>query len=681
MDTKFLDNIKNTKNIVKILIIVAVSLLIEIFIFNLSSWRTLGLNEMEVAVEAVTDDSGIYESDNLEINDDVYNVYVSDVILFNCESAEVTVTLTDEGDEYAYSMPAYRMVPQVASSGYANIHPYGKVGRLSVQIKVPEGSAAAAGRIVVNAHKPVDIKPIRLLIIFMLIFLAYLICNDGMHKDAGLLPCAKGSKLQYAVIAVVVLLLIVLGKKLSVSNNLIVSCPWPHHKQYQELAVALSGGTVALENMEVPKELLEKENPYDTIALTAEGIFYNMDYAYFNGKYYVYFGIIPELLLYYPHFVRTGAPLANYVAQFELYIFLVLGVFLTIWELVHRYGRKDGECRVPFVVYMLLATGTVLFSNNLYLISRADIYNIPVMGATAFTWFGIGMWLHGLSADKKWIRIVSLAVGSLSMAMAVGCRPQFALYSLPAIVLFLFAEGDTSSLSIKNRRLFTKDSLGETIAFCLPYVVIAVIVCWYNQARFGSILDFGATYSMTTNDMNHRGFNLDRLVRGLYSFLFQPAVTTTDFPYMESAIVDSYYMGKNLAEFTYGGCFATNIMLLSVFTPLFGMWKKMSNEVKAVFVTLVSSALVIAAFDVNGAGILYRYTCDFVPGMVMAALIVWMVILAEGNDRKLSVKLLSLCVIAGMMYGFRVFLAAGDSVNLHDNSVVLYESIRSHFRF
>lgn len=87
-----------------------------------------------------------------------------------------------------------------------------------------------------------------------------------------------------------------------------------HHAQYQELAEALSEGKVSVGDAE--EALLAMKNPYDTIALQAAGIGYRADYAYYNGKYYVYFGIVPVLLLYLPYYLLTGGALQNYVAVF-----------------------------------------------------------------------------------------------------------------------------------------------------------------------------------------------------------------------------------------------------------------------------------------------------------------------------------------------------------------------------
>ena len=74
--------------------------------------------------------------------------------------------------------------------------------------------------------------------------------------------------------------LILLAGILVRSNPAFVNPTWPHHKQYQELARAMAQKTVVVDDAPNPA-LLEKENPYDTIALAVEGISFRMDYAFF----------------------------------------------------------------------------------------------------------------------------------------------------------------------------------------------------------------------------------------------------------------------------------------------------------------------------------------------------------------------------------------------------------------
>ncbi len=649
------------------MIILAISVLIEVCIFNLSFFTNMNNREILISDGGVTDENGVYETDTVTVDAKGVNVGI-DLSLENVEYAVADVTLTDEGDEYEYSLPSFRAVMNEPLTCITSIHPYGDVHTIRVKISVPEGASATVDRIVINARRPFVFRPLRCLILFALLEILMLIWTVDRRKIVYL---EKWDRWQLTASLCMILLMIVFAKSLTVSNELIVSCPWPHHNQYRELAHALQEGHVALTDKSVSEGLLAKDNPYDTIALMAEGIPFNMDYAYYNGNYYVYFGIIPEITMYYPYLRLTGRDLSNYSAMFLLGIVMIAGVVLCVRELLLRFGRD-----IPYINCLLLTVGVVFFPNHIYMLSRADIYNIPVMAATAFTWMGIGLWLLALNIMEEHGRlaIAALTVGSFCMAMVAGSRPQMLIYSFVVFPLFL----PVLTGKEKGRGMKTAVILGIII----PFVITAIPVCVYNYARFDSIFDFGATYSLTSNDMNHRGFNLDRLLRGLYCFLFQMPNFTTDFPYLISSEVHSDYMGRNLVEFCYGGIFTANLLLLANGACFFGVMKKMKKQAVWMWSIMMAGALIIAAFDVNGAGILYRYTCDFAPGLLIAALIMWAV-LSDGTSVRIGVnsRLLYLCVVSGLAFSFLVFLGTGDSVNLRDNSISLYEHIRTYLMF
>lgn len=641
-----------------------IAVMAELLLFNASCIRDVIKNRPTVvASDAVTGDGGEYVTDDYTVDGYVDNVYVKDISCVNTEYLYMQVTLTDEGDEYEYTLPVQRIVPGVKGSGYVNIYPYGRVHTIRVSIDVPEGTSADIGSIEINGHKPYDVKPARLLLIFLLS--AFLIHTFSCGWNIGFDP---SSKAQIVCALIVCMMLIVSGKLLSVSNRLVVDSPWPHHKQYQELARSLGEGTVKVLGEQPSEELMAKENPYDTIALNVEDIPYRMDYAYHNGSYYVYFGIIPELLLYYPYYMITGRPLQNHYAGFIMYALLVPGVFMCIRELVIRYGadKRADKSEFPFAAYLLMCIVTCLFSNMVYLVARPDIYNIPIISATAFSFWGVSLWLLGTRLNGTMSRAAVFA-GSFFIAMIAGCRPQMIL--IGAISFWLF-------WSMKKE---DRPTAAGVAAFAVPFILVAIPVCWYNYARFGNIFDFGATYSLTTNDMNHRGFNINRLLRGMYCFLFQPAVMTTDYPFIASSCIESSYMGKNLTEYTYGGSFATNLILLSVFAPFIGAVKDISSEAKKVVLTLCAAALLIAGFDVNGAGILYRYTCDMIPVLLISALIVWIYLLKDRNIKKTAQRMFALLALCGLIYSFMVFMGHEGSVNLMDNNPYLYESFRQWF--
>lgn len=658
-------------------VILVVSCIIELLVFNFSSFTTLGLDEITISTGDFTDDEGVFVTDDIEVSDYVKNVSVT-LELTNCEYANVEVTLTDEGDKYPYSLPYFRVVPGVESTGYTNIYPFDKVNTLHVRVEVPQGSSAYIDDISLNVHRPFDIKILRLLtIVLILSVLTYTWemtapCNKDREKR---IYTGRPTWLNAGLIIVTMIAIIIIGRFLSTCNNKIVECPWPHHKQYQELAHSLENGTVILDK-EVDPALLEVTNPYDTIALTAEGIFYNMDYAYYEGHYYEYFGILPELVFYYPYYIVTGQDLSNTTVMFILFVILTVGVFLGVNELIRRLYIRS-KIRVSFFTYISLCIAIALFSNHVYMAARADIYNIPVMMATSLTALGLSLWLLACNTRLSAVRIPALIVGSLCMASVAGCRPQFLLYSVVAIPLFMIPGQDTED----SQKETFKSSIPLVLSFVIPYILMAAVVCWYNMARFGSIFDFGATYSLTTNDMNHRGFNMSRVLRGLYAFILQPAAYTHEFPFIMSSELDSNYMGRNLTEFVYGGTLVTNLLTLSILAPVFGMWRELSKKTKTAYVLLLVSSLVIALFDVNGAGILYRYTCDMTPGVIIAMLLMWIYLLDTGKTRfNICARAFTLLLICGIFYSFLVVVGPAGSPTLKEDSVYIYEVIRGYFR-
>ncbi len=656
-----------------------IACLFELLVFNISSIKTLGNDPIEIATDVMTDEDGRC-SVNFESADTYVNsVLIEDVAVVNAGYLDMHVSLTDEGDKYEYAMATERVVPGVRNSGYINIYPYGKVHDICVHIEVSEGASAYVGRITINARRPFGINPIRMAVIWLVA--AILLCA---FKYGYKINCKRGDIRQLVCIVLCFVIFAAAGRWLSVSDELILSCPWPHHKQYQQLAVSISNGSICLDDLAVDERIINSDNPYDTITLMVEEIPYNMDCAYYNGRYYVYFGIIPELLLYYPHYMITGEQMTNFKADMYLYILLAAGIMLLIRELIFRYASDADRrsSRIPFAVYLLMCLSTCFFSNIVYLISKPDIYNIPIMAGMAFTFLGVGLWLASDEVSGSYVvNCILTAAGSLCMALVAGCRPQLLIFSVAAIFIFMIREDASGRLSLKERGLFAKGKVVQTVCFIVPFVLVAIVVCGYNYQRFGNILDFGATYSLTTNDMNHRGFNLDRLLRGLFCFLLQPPVMKTDFPFMESALLSSDYMGKNLCEYAYGGAFVTNLTLLSVFVPLFKKVKGFTKNAVCMVWTFCAGALVIACFDVNGAGVLYRYTCDMIPGFVIASLIMWIILLGDEEKKADRLKIYTILLLWGLFYSFLVFVGPEGGINLKNDSVVLYETIRQAFKW
>lgn len=191
-----------------------------------------------------------------------------------------------------------------------------------------------------------------------------------------------------------------------------------------------------------------------------------------------------------------------------------------------------------------------------YLLIRPDLYHVPIVASAMFATGGLWLYLAGLNRPKKAVGLY--AFGSFCMALTAGCRPQFILFAALAVVLFW------ERVFVK-RELFSKKGWRQTAALVVPYVLIAAGLMAYNALRFGSPFDFGASYSMTSNDMTHRGTNLERILYGIWYFLFEPMQLEGKFPYLQSASIATDYLGKLVTESWFGGIFACSMLTWGIF--------------------------------------------------------------------------------------------------------------------
>ena len=666
MDIK---KIRDNKYILATLIIAIIAVILEVFGFNYSAWYSRGLKPIVLAENVSTDESSIFYSETVTVDDYVKNIKVN-LTVENYELAYVSAIITDEGDKYEYSTPEYTVCNGVERSGFSNIYPFDKVHTLQVKVRTEDGCRANIESIIANERIPVCFKAIRFILIFAVMWFGYMVWTESKLHEVYF-DEKKGW--QWCITVAVMIGIMVVGMKVAKADLVLQDSPWPHHKQYQELAHSLANGTVELTEQYVDPALLEVDNPYDTITLWTEGIVYSMDYAFYDGKYYEYFGIMPELAFYYPYYKLKGQDMRNYQVMMILYVFLVAGVFITITGLVKKYAKS-----MPYFFYLMLCVATSLCANFVYLTAKSDIYNVPVLMAVTCSILGIGCWLEAMNTERVWLRRVSLVLGSFSMAMVAGCRPQLLLLSGIGVIFFLLEDG------WKNRKLLTKSTAIDTVVFVIPYFVIAVIVCWYNYARFGNILDFGATYSLTTNDMNHRGFNMNRLLRSMYSYLLQPATINTDFPFLNASFVGGNYMGRFLYESTFGGMLVTNTMMVSLWIGAATGFKKLNGGLKAIVLYCCGATIFIAGFDGNCAGVLYRYTCDFAPAFIIAAVIMWIVFLDKSRNvinYSFAARIAYVCILLALAYALLTFVASGSSLCLADDNRRLYYTIAEYFKF
>ena len=158
-------------------------------------------------------------------------------------------------------------------------------------------------------------------------------------------------------------------------------------QQYAELAKSFTQGKLYL-NAEPPSYLQSMDDPYDKGSRDEmqkqTGESYLFDVAYYQGHYYVYFGVVPVLLFYLPFYICTGANFPTAIGVLIMGILFILG--LTV--LLDRFARYHFK-RVSLGLFLLLQIPLVMCSSILYLCKFPTFYSLPIVCAIAFAVWGL----------------------------------------------------------------------------------------------------------------------------------------------------------------------------------------------------------------------------------------------------------------------------------------------------
>ena len=221
--------------------------------------------------------------------------------MLNSEGEEIPYTVkieaTDKANElYISSIPTRKIYS--GASQYIPMQLRGESDKLKITI-TPESSVRArmqVSSIAINAPRPYDFNFDRFAVILAVAALICILLPGSSAYKVGLRDSFGQTLMTLAIAGVEILLIFLIISSSSHYLELIAK----HQAQYQQLAESFLNGKLYLEE-EVPKFLLEMENPYDYALRRAQGKSYYWDAALYNGHYYVYFGVVPCLLTYLPY--------------------------------------------------------------------------------------------------------------------------------------------------------------------------------------------------------------------------------------------------------------------------------------------------------------------------------------------------------------------------------------------
>lgn len=159
--------------------------------------------------------------------------------------------------------------------------------------------------------------------------------------------------------------------------------------QYGHVADALVAGRPWLD-LPVPEQLAATEHPYDVatraqlLANGASPLYW--DYAYYDGHWYSYFGVLPAVLLFVPYRLLAGHNLPTSAAEYILVLLFIIFFSLLVLRVIHRVMPKTSVAAASLVVVSSLVSaqmGYLLYRTNFYQIPVRRIADVDVAGTMA----------------------------------------------------------------------------------------------------------------------------------------------------------------------------------------------------------------------------------------------------------------------------------------------------------
>ena len=404
--------------------------------------------------------------------------------------------------------------------------------------------------------------------------------------------------------------------------------------QYEIMAESILEGRIDIDCCEA-EQIKELDNPYDRTERQEAGVDFfhkdsngeshaHWDHAYYNGHFYMYFGIVPVFLAFLPYRIITGQPLTTYRATQFFVMLAIIGIFLLFYRLSKTFFKK-----MPYLVYLICSVAFSIMS-VWYSAAEPALYCTPIVAAIAMEIWSIYFFVWAVYGSKRENRQILLAtIGALFGALAFGCRPPIAIANvavIPMLVTFL------------RQRKFTGKLFGKLVLAALPYVIIGVLLMMYNYARFSNPFEFGQAYQLTVTDQSNYSITLNKetLLRmineGMNSF-FSIKSFKNELPYLDA-----------------GGVFFNFPMLLLCALIFYAPVRKILREksILGIVIALLITVVLITMLDILWSPyLLERYHMDiyFLLGISLFFLLgAWLDACGEKAQGRLCTVILTFAV-------------------------------------
>ncbi|MGA2603444.1 MAG: tetratricopeptide repeat protein [Verrucomicrobiia bacterium] len=375
----------------------------------------------------------------------------------------------------------------------------------------------------------------------------------------------------------------------------------PADSYYNLLIQGFRAGQLSLKK-ELPPGFAQLADPYDRTANTRYGV---LDLSYYKGRFHLYFGVTPAVVLFWPYVALTG----HYLLQKDaVVIFCVVGFLVSVGLVWAMWRRYFAEVNVAVVAAGAVALGLATFTP--VLLARSDVYEVSIGCGYALTMLALAaMWKAVHEPERRcwWLAAASLAYG-----LAVGARPSllFGAVILLAPVVQTWRE---------RRRVWA-----PLLAATAPIILIGLGLMFYNALRFNNPFEFGGHYQLAGQRLfTQQFFSLRYLWFNFRVLFLEPAHWSGRSPFVHDITLPPLPVGHGRVEHPFGVLTNVPLVWLALAVPL--AWRGRSADVRSTLCGFLAAvgilfgicALILCLFF----AVCTRYEAEFLPALVLLAVV------------------------------------------------------------
>ncbi|HTL69061.1 MAG TPA: hypothetical protein VL200_15455 [Lacunisphaera sp.] len=329
---------------------------------------------------------------------------------------------------------------------------------------------------------------------------------------------------------------------------------------------------------------------------------YLLDASFYHGRYFLYFGVAPALLLFWPWAAATGQNLPEPLAA----MLLASAAFaLSVgWLRALRrsfFPQVGGSTWAAAVLLLGLGTGYAV------VLRRPMFYEIAIFSGVAAT---LGcLWCLTLALCRaenagRWLALASACAG-----LAAASRPTL----IPGAVL---AVGSVA-LAIGRRGRRSGAPVRLLAAAAGPLGLMLAALAWYNWARFDNPFEFGLHYQVGSNGDGFP-FTLGAIRENFREYYLNPPGWSWFFPFFTPGPRPA----ESYPEQVHGQFFWLPLFVVAAVFGVRALWRRGADAGLATIVGAAGlwagTALLVVTMAPPHSN---RYQLDFHPVFVVLTLV------------------------------------------------------------